>query len=195
MSLEDTLTIIGAVTLSFGGGAAIVIALSGWLADMWAKRILQREQASLNERLEGLRHELGLARSSYEHYLDLILEYYRVFYRHYRLCQRTANVDAHRQPDGQIIYTKDEFLSALDTFLSDWADQEGKIRLLLPLKTLALHSKAIDCFNRFKRAVDNFRGDEETRNEKTEAFQAIDNVRTQIEETLRDFLRTEKLLK
>jgi len=184
MSLEDTLTLVGAVAVSFGGGAVIVIALSGWLADLWAKRALQREQ-----------HEFGLAKSSYDHYLDLILEYYRIFYTHYRLCQRTAGADGHRQPDGQITYTKDDFLSGLDTFLADWAAQEGKIRLLLPSKILALHSEAIDCFNRFKRAVDHFKKDDTTRKEKEEAFAAVESVKSRLEKALREFLRTEKLLK
>ena len=184
MSLEDALTLVGAVALSFGGGAVIVIGLSAWLADLFAKRTLQREQ-----------HELGLAKSSYDHYLDLILEYYRIFYRHYRLCQRTANADGHRQPEGEITYTKDEFLAGLDTFLADWATQEGKIRLLLPSRILALHEEAIDCFNRFKRAVDQFKKDDKTRKEKKDAFAAVESIKSRIEEALREFLRTEKLLK
>lgn len=195
MSLEDTLTLLGAVAVSFGGGAAIVIALSGWLADLWAKRTLQREQASMQEKLEELRLELSLAKSSYDHYLDLILDYYRVFYRHYRLCQRTANADAIRETDGRISYTKDEFLAALDEFLVDWAAQEGKIRLLLPFTVLVLHCEAVDCFNRFKQAVDGFQENEETRKEKMDAFLAVDSVKSKMEEALRDFLRTEHLLK
>lgn len=184
MTLLDALTLVGAVTLSFGGGAAVVIALSGWLGNIWATRTLQREA-----------HELGLAKSSYDHYLDLILEYYRVFYGHYRRCQRTAGADGHRQPDGSITSTKDEFLDELDAFLADWAAQEGRIRLLLPSRILALHMEAIDAFNQFKRAVDRFRKDDTTRKEKEQAFAAIESVKSRLEEALREFLRTEKLLK
>jgi hypothetical protein len=111
------------------------------------------------------------------------------------LCQRTAGVDAHRQPDGQITFTKDEFLADLDTFLAEWATQEGKIRLLLPSKILALHSEAVDCFNRFKQAVDGFQKDEESRNKKKDAFIAVDDLKSRMEEAIREFLRTEKLLK
>lgn len=195
MNFEDILKLLGSVAISFGGGAVIIIALSGWLADLWAKRILQREDASLKEKIEDLRHELGLAKSSCDHYLDLILEYYRVFFRHYRSCQRAANADAHRQPDGQITFTKDEFLSDLDTFLVDWAAQEGKIRLLLPSSILALHIEAVDCFNLFKRAIDDFCKDEKSRSEKKEAFLAVHDVKSRMEKSLREFLRTEKLLK
>ena len=195
MSLQDALTLLGAVAISLGGGAAIVIALSGWLADLWAKRILQHEDALLKEKLEDLRNELGLAKSSYDHYLDLILEYYRIFYRHYRLCQRTAGIDAHRLPDGTITFTRDEFLADLDTFLVEWATQEGKIRLLLPSKILTLHSEAVDCFNQFKQAVDEFQKDEESQNKKGDAFTAVDDLKSRMEDALREFLRTEKLLK
>ena len=196
MTIQDALTIIAAVTLSFGGGAVIVIALSSWLGDLWAKRILQQEYALLQGQLEELKHELGLAKSSYEHYLDLLLKYYKVFYHHYRMCQRTASADTHRKlPTGEITHTKDEFLGALDDFLSDWAAQEGAIRLLLPAKVLDIHSEAIDCFNNFKTAVDNFRGTDESRKAKEDAFLIIEDVKSRMEHALREFLRTEKLLK
>lgn len=195
MTLADALTLVGAVAVSFGGGAVIVIALSGWLANLWAKRILQREHASLQTKIDELRHELSLAKSSYDHYLDLVLDYYKVYYTHYRRCQRAATADAYGQPDGTIAHTKDEFLAALDTFLADWAAQEGRIRLLLPSKILSLHEEAIASFNRFKRAVDHFRKDEETRKEKHDAFAAVESVKLRLEEALREFLRTEKLLK
>ena len=184
MAIEDALALVGAVAVSFGGGAVIVIGLSTYLGDLWAKRILQNEH-----------HELGLAKSSYDHYLDLILEYYQVFYRHYRMCQRAANADGHRLPDGTITSTQDEFLEALDSFLIDWAAQEGKIRLLLPSRILALHCEAIDSFNVFKRAVEGFRKDDATRQAKVEAFRKVESVKSQLEDALREFLRTEKLLK
>lgn len=184
MAIEDALTLVGAVAVSFGGGAVIVIGLSSYLGDLWAKRRLQNEH-----------HELGLAKSSYDHYLDLILEYYQVFYRHYRMCQRAANADGHQLPDGRITSTQDEFLEALDSFLTDWAAQEGKIRLLLPSRILALHAEAIDSFNVFKRAVEGFRKDDATHQAKVEAFRKIESVKSQLEDALREFLRTEKLLK
>jgi len=196
VTFEDALRLVGAVALSFGGSAAVVIALSGWLGNLWAKRILQQEQSRLQAQLEELRHELSLSKSSYERYLDLILDYYTVFYRHYRMCQRTARADAHRRlPNGEITYTKDEFPKALDGFIADWKAQEGKIRLLLPSRILEIHSEAIQCFNRFKRAVEEFKTTEASRKEKEEAFQAVEDVKTRLETGLRDFLRTEKLLK
>lgn len=87
MAFEEMLKIASLILVSFGGGAAIVVGLSSWLGGIWAGRILQTEKAHLDEKLEGLRHELGITKSAYEHHLDLILDYYAVFYRHYRLCQ------------------------------------------------------------------------------------------------------------
>jgi len=196
MTVQDALTLIGAIAVSFGGGAAIVVGLSTYLADLYAKRTLQREGAEIQKSLEAIKHELGLEKSSYEHYLDWILEYYRVFYRHYRLCQRTASADAHRAlPGGLISDTRDEFFSKLDGFLADWAEQEGRIRLLLPGKLLQLHGEAIDCFNDFKDAVDGFRKDDKTRQAKVDAFAKVENVKTRLESALREFLRTERLLR
>lgn len=196
MGIQDALTLLGAVALSFGGGAAVVIALSSYLADMWAKRTLQREGSGLQAKLEEFKHELGLARSSYDHYLDLILEYYRVFYRHYRMCQRTAGADAHRTlPDGPIVFTKDEFLNNLGAFLVEWGAQEGKIRLLLPAKLLELHAEAMEAFNEFKDSVAEFRKDGPTRKAKEDAFLTIESVKVRMESALREFLRTENLLK
>jgi hypothetical protein len=196
MGMQDAFTLIAGVAVSFGGGAAIVIALSGYLADLWAKRALQREGSELHAKLEEFKHELSLAKSSYDHYLDLILEYYRVFYRHYRMCQRAASSDAVRAiPDGPIVFTKDEFFSNLEVFLAEWDAQEGKIRLLLPAKLLELHSEAIDAFNDFKDAVADFRKDDPTRKAKEEAFSKVERVKIQVETALREFLRTENLLK
>ena len=195
MTLSDLLLVVSAVAVSFGGGAVIVIGLSGWLGNLWAKRILQNESAVLQINLEQLRHEMALSKSSYEHYLDLILNYYSTFYRHYRLCQRTANADAHRKTDGEITYTKEEFLSKLDQFLKDWNNQEGHIRLLLPAKLLAVHEDAIKCFNEFKRIIDAFQHDGESHEKKKTAFRAIDEVKSRMEDLLREFLRTENLLK
>ena len=84
----------------------------------------------------------------------MILDYYATFYRHYRMCQRTAHADAHRElPDGKMILAKDEFIAALGSFLSDWAAQEGRIRLLLPAKLLAIHEEAVGLARESRRGV------------------------------------------
>ena len=152
MAVDDILKISALIISAFGGGAIIVIGLASWLSNLWAKRILQVEKAKIDTQIESIRHEFGITRSSYEHHLDLILDYYASFYSHYRRCQRTAHADAHRElPDGEIKHTKEEFFETLGEFLSDWADKEGRIRLLLPAKLLEVHEEAVTKFNEFKR--------------------------------------------
>jgi len=196
MSTDDISKIVWQVVLSFGGATIVVVGLASWLGSLWASRILQREKTALDSSLESIRHELGIAKSAYEHHLDLILQYYATFYQHYRLCQRTASADAHRQlPDGAIVYTKDEFVAALGSFLDDWAAQEGRIRLLLPAKLLKLHEEAIVQFNAFKRAVDQFTPAEPMPRKKELVFHQIEDIKCKLEDGLREFLRTESLLK
>lgn len=45
MNIDDILKIAGLILASFGGGAVIIIGLSSWLGNLWAKRILQSERA------------------------------------------------------------------------------------------------------------------------------------------------------
>lgn len=47
MTFIGLMEIIGAIALSLGGGAAVVFALSKWLGNIWAGRILENEKANL----------------------------------------------------------------------------------------------------------------------------------------------------
>jgi len=195
MSITDALTLIASVGASFGIGAGIAVALAKYLGDLWAKRALQNESGKLQEKLEELKHELSLTRSTYENHVALILDYFSVFYRHYRLCQRAAKADGHRLADSSITNTKREYLEGLEAFIVEWSQSEGKIRLLLPEQALKLHEDAINSFNRFTQSVKDFRNTPETRGNKTLAFAEVERVKMELERTLRQFLRTEKLFK
>jgi hypothetical protein len=48
MTIQDILATAGAVILSLGGGALIVLAFSTWLGKVWADRILEKERAELH---------------------------------------------------------------------------------------------------------------------------------------------------
>ncbi|MFC5490604.1 hypothetical protein [Dokdonella soli] len=184
------------ILASFGGGAVIVIGLATWLGNLWASRILQAEKAALDAKLESLRHEMRIVKSAYEHHLDLILDYYSMFYRHYRLCQRTARADARKEePDGKMVETKDEFMVELREIINEWASREGRIRLLLPATLLALHEEAIGRFNEFNRAVADFTSSEPSPRKKEQVFIQIEDTKSKLEAGLREFLRTESLLK
>ncbi|MBN1842722.1 MAG: hypothetical protein JW883_10635 [Deltaproteobacteria bacterium] len=53
MTVDDILKIGVLIISSFGGGAIIVIGLSSWLGNLWAKRILQVEKAKIDTQIEG----------------------------------------------------------------------------------------------------------------------------------------------
>ena len=194
MTTEELIKIVGLILASFGGGAAIIIALSSWLGNLWAKRILQHERGRIEAELAAIRHELSIVRTSYEHHLNLLLNYYDTFWRHYRMCQEAANVDATRDRDGNITDTKDKFLNALGSFLEEWLSKEGQIRLILPEPLMECHEAAINAFNRFRDAIDAFDTSPETRQEKEDAFLEIHSIKDNMEEGLRKFLRTERFL-
>ncbi len=179
----------------FGGATVVLVALINWIFSLWQKRILQKEQAILLERIEGVKKELGFEKSSYDHYLGLVMDYYNMYYRHYRLCQRAAFADGHREDDGSITRTKDDFCNGLEAFLSEWVLQEGKMRLLLPSEILDIHEESIKAFNRMKEAVFEFNNSDEARERKIEAFRDVEQVKSRLEASLREFLRTERLLK
>ena len=179
----------------FGGWAVVVAGLTNFLADTFAKRALQREAAKFSEKLADLGHELKLRESSYTKHLDLLLDYYSTFYRHYRLCQNATNQDAHRFPNGKIIKTKAVFFEQLDHYLSESKAQEGKARLVLPIHLLELHEKSISAFNQFKDVMKRTQYDEVFHESKRKAFADIQSTKEHLEAGLREFLRTEHLLK
>jgi len=47
MEFIKIMEIVGAIALSLGGGVAVVFALSKWLGNIWAGRILENEKANL----------------------------------------------------------------------------------------------------------------------------------------------------
>jgi uncharacterized protein YgfB (UPF0149 family) len=55
---EDIWQIAGAVITALGGGAAIVFALSSWLAKVWANRILESDKAKYQKEFAELKTEL-----------------------------------------------------------------------------------------------------------------------------------------
>ena len=191
MTPEQVIGAVRQAALFFGGAAAVVVALIAWLGSLWARRILQTEKARFDATILRVGHEFRLTKATFERQLELLMDYFSNFYRHYRLCQDTANADAVRGPDGSITHTKDRFLTELDDFLATWREQEGKIRLFLPVELLPVHDDAIDAFNEFKRAVDAFRGTYETREAKLEAFRKVHDIKGRMEAGLRQFLRTE----
>jgi hypothetical protein len=112
-----------------------------------------------------------------------------------RACQRAADRDATRLPDGTIKNTKEEFFEELEGYLTDAASIEGRVRLVLPAHILELHAESLDAFNAFTRVMDMKIYDEAYHRGKEVAFENLHSVKERLETSLRDFLRTEHLLR
>lgn len=186
----DVLTVLGA----FGGWAAVVAVLLHYLADLHAKRTLQREASELGQKVVDLSHEFKLRESVYAKHLELLIRYYEAFYRHYRICQSAANQDAHQFPDGSVVKTRDMFWEKLDSWRAELAALEGSARLLLPASLLDVHEESIAAFNQFKNVMKRTVYDDRYQTEKRDAFARIEDVKIRFEVGLRSFLRTEKMV-
>ena len=187
--------LVMAVAATVGISVTVMSALIAWLGKLWLQRILNAENAAHAKRLEEVRHELSLSKSTYDRYLELILNYFTIFYEHYRLCQRATNADGHRAPDGSITKTKDDFFDGLDLYLVELKEQEGRLRLLLPSNILKIYEESFDAFNNFKGAMKKFKNTGDAREAKRVAFAEVNRVKSEMEAAIREFLRTENLLK
>ncbi len=194
IEIKNLSDLISSALIPFGGWAFVVIGLTTFLTTMFVKRTLQSEAAAFSAKLTNIGHEFNLRESSYEKYLDLLLDYYSIFYRHYRLCQNATNQDAHEFDDGRVVKTKDVFFDQLDNYISELKAQEGKLRLVLLAHLLVFHEESISAFNEFKEVMKRNNYDESFHTSKTEAFAKIITIKGQLEAGLRDFLRTERLI-
>lgn len=94
-----------------------------------------------------------------------------------------------------MIKTRDTFFEQLDGFLAEFREGEGRIRLVLPEHLLSIHEQSITVFNDFKDAVKREAYDDKYHKDKREAFARVLEVKKAMEIGLRDFLRTEHLLR
>lgn len=192
--IEYTSTFFIAALGAFGGWAIVVAALTHYIADLFARRTLQREAGKFSERLADLSHELKLRESAYGKHLNLLLDYYQAFYRHYRICQTATNYDAHKYDDGTVVKTKDTFWENLESYRSEMAALEGSARLLLPSSLLQLHEEGITAFNDFKDVMKRTSYDAEYHAGAKAAFAKVISVQRRMEAGLRTYLRTEHML-
>lgn len=195
LSVSDLTSLVTWFVTAFGGWTILVGALVYYLGDRMTKRTIQNEGAAISKALAALGHELKLRESSYAKHVDLLLQYYSVFYRHYRLCQSVVNQDALKQPDGTIIKTRDKFFEQLDELLAQFREGEGRIRLVLPEHLLAIHEDSIAAFNGFKDAIKGEVYDDKYHQDKRTTFARVLEVKKAMETGLRAFLRTEHLLR
>jgi hypothetical protein len=169
--------------------------LVGFLQLVAGPALLERVKSSLSRELEGFRQELGLARATFDQHLGLLLDYYNRIYEHYRICQRAVSWDQIVHPERGSVKTKEEYLRRIDSFKEQWNADEGKIRLLLPKRLLESHEAVLSAINRFTVAVKRYsEADSATKLPVEAAFHPLHEALRALEEGLREFLRTERLL-
>lgn len=188
--------IIFTTITTLGIGATTIFALVAWLGSLWARRILQLEKSSIEEKLKSIEHELSFSKTSYGNHLGHILEYYNIYYGHYRICQLVANSEIIKFPSEADLNTQEYYFEELEEFQEKWNTIEGKIRLVLPKDLLKYHEKSIDCFNAFNTEVKKYKPKSgfEGRNAMEQAFKNLDEVKSIYEKLIRDYLRTENML-
>lgn len=180
--------------LENGALPALIASVTWFLLNKLATPVLiEKVRQIYLKDIESLRHELTLAKSTYDQYLNTILKYYARIYKHYRSCQNVVNADVAVFPDGTKKWHKEEYLKNLDSFVRELSKDEGYIRLLLPDRLLKLVDALIGAFNNFRDAAKTSTSDNKRR--VIECFQEIDDKKNELELGLREFLRTEKLLK
>ncbi|WP_320819970.1 hypothetical protein [Thalassolituus sp.] len=181
---------------TLGIGATVIFGLASWLGSLWARRILQLERGVIEEKLKSIEHELSFSKTSYGNHLNQILEYYDIYYSHYRTCQLTAEADIIRFPDGDDLNTQESYFEELEKFQIKWNSIEGKVRFILPKDLLECHEKSINCFNEFNAAAKKYtsQSDLQGRAPLEEAFKKLDDVKNNYEKLIRAYLRTENML-
>lgn len=155
--------------------------------------LIEKVRQEFEKEVESLRNEFLLAKSTYDQYLKMILEYYNNIYKFYRICQNATSYDVKSFPDGMMQFSKKEYFKNLDFFVDEYSKTEGHVRLLLPDRLMKIDVELKDAFNKFRDEIKD--SIPETRESLLPHFKLIDQKIHELEAGLREFLRTEKLLK
>ena len=146
--------------------------------------------------LAKLNSEYDIRRSFYENNINIIFEYYTIFYQYYRLCQKTATVDIIRDRHGKEISTRDLLINGIVKFVDSILEIESKIQLILPDNILSLHEESIKQFNAFRNVMKSYNLEHEKPKDDLKAkFELIDKQKDLIRNSLKEYLRSEKVLK
>jgi len=196
MDLKSIFEISSAIILSLGGAGGLIIALSSYIGKLWASKILEADRQKYHQELQKLTHNLSVRKTAYETYLDFIVNYHALIYKHYRLCQQTEYADIIRHPEQGEYSTKEEFMKKIDNFVDDVNSIEGKLRIILPEEILYIHNELVGEFNEFKDIVKTFdnSADSGDRHKLNEAMKNIASRQKSLEQSIRNLLRTQDVL-
>ena len=186
--------IASAILTALGGATIVVFGLSAFLGKTIATRLAQNQNEKILAKIEELKSELSLTQKSYERQLEHVVDYYSLYYQHYRRCQKVAESEILRHPETGDRCTKKVFEDALDGFKGKWDSLEPRIRLILPRDAYTLHEESVEHFNRFnellKALPNNMRNEKEALREQ---FKVIDEAKERLENCLRSYLRTNEI--
>jgi hypothetical protein len=155
----------------------------------WLKIIFQKK-------LESWKNELIIIQTSFSQNYSFILSYYTNFYKHYRRCCNVLNYDYKVYPDNTTKNSRETFLEQLNTYVKNVNEIEPTIRLIFPEHLMAVHDNSISVFNSFRSIIKSDiiqmgKPDQEL----ISSFEQIQNVKNELEKGLRDYLRTERIIR
>jgi hypothetical protein len=120
----------------FGGGAAITIALAGYLSKLLADRSIERHKWQLNKEMERLKGELAKETETHK----LILKKKEILYQK-QIEAASAYISMHRLVEPKYRYPDMEWDEALDDVVDSFSTTEGMIRAYISNYGAALSSK------------------------------------------------------
>lgn len=154
--------------------------------------------------IEYLKHEQSLISHTYKLFVENIIKYYQMFYKHYMRCSRTTNYDIYYPKGGKPKITSDIFEDQLEDFSVEWNNQLGLIKILLPDTLLDIHKKAENEFNVFRDIVmkredyyielnNLYAFKPEYKTKLVEIFTKIEDCKDQMEREIRSILKVNEL--
>ncbi|MCJ7554582.1 MAG: hypothetical protein MUO34_11940 [Ignavibacteriaceae bacterium] len=156
--------------------------------------IVELVRRRFQKELETLKNEFAIIQTIFEKNHSFIFDYYTNFHKHYRACQKVVSADVIEFPDQTTIDTEELFMDNLDIYVNELNEIEPKIRLIFPHQLILIHENAIRVFNNFRGLVKSYYKKRiKPKDDIIFAFRSIDEIKKELEEELKKYLRTEKL--
>ena len=177
INLETVLTSLGSAIISSG---TLFLLGRMWIAKKLNEN-LEEFKSKLVKELEIVRHELNLVNTSFRGNIEYIFEYFSIVYRYYRLCQEVSHHSMIKTLKGDMVSTKERFISKLDGVIDDWKAIEGRIRLVFPEDILVIHDKFLNSFNSIKAIVISYSKEKEKPTKELKiAFEELHNIKDEM---------------
>jgi len=154
---------------------------------------LLAQQRAITQEVERIKNEFYITKATYDKHIQVIFDYYANIYRYYRLCQKAASSSHVRKPGEPWETTKSIFEDKLDDIVLQHQTLSGYVRLLLPPDVLEICSRLTDAFNDFKNLIKELPEDATSLPKRQEAFKLINDKKSELETSLRKFLRVDQL--